>query len=103
MSLELKINSHKRDYKGGEKDVGFVTIYRGIQGAIYWHIEIGELQRWSIPFYGFQMKKDCLQKKPNLNGKLSFEIKIISLEFLGYITVKYMQTIVNALYSIMLE
>ena len=28
MSPELKINSHKRDYKGGEKDVGFVTIYK---------------------------------------------------------------------------
>jgi hypothetical protein len=28
MSPELKINSHKRDYKRGEEDVGFVTIYR---------------------------------------------------------------------------
>jgi len=28
MSPELKINSHKRDYKRGEKDVGFVTIHK---------------------------------------------------------------------------
>lgn len=53
MSPELKINSHKRNYKRGEKDVGFVTIHKEYLENRLFAFGAEELQRWSILFNSF--------------------------------------------------
>lgn len=63
LSPELKINSHKRDYKRGEKDVSFVTIHKEhLEDHLFAFLELERYKDGQFSLTVLKMEKAHLQK-----------------------------------------